>query len=195
MFFGEKRTNPWSSFSRAARRRMRRMKSRSPRATSSQRAAVGIGDVLRDVLQRVDPEQHLRAYDIWSFWNDEVGPAIARRAQPARFRNGILFVTVATHSWMQELQFMKDQIRDRLNLRLGATVVRDIFFVSGNVDAAAAEPPSTPAATVAPVAAVVVPALADPELAAAFGRVLAARARRLATPPARKARRRMPPTR
>ena len=30
-----------------------------------------------------------------------------RRAQPSGFRNGILFVTVATQSWMQELQYMK----------------------------------------------------------------------------------------
>jgi hypothetical protein len=161
------------------------MKSRAPRPGSSQRAAVPVGDVLRDVLQRVDPEQHLRAYRIWSFWSDEVGAGIARRAQPAGFRNGILFVTVATHSWMQELQFMKDQIRDRLNLRLGAHLVRDIFFVSGSVEveAPAAEPlQPTPiaAAAVAPATAVVVPSLADPELAAAFGRVLAARARRVA---------------
>src|SRR5690349_1964046 len=87
-----------------------------------------VADVLSTVLKRVDPEQQMRAYALWSFWNDEVGAAIAQRAQPARVRNGILFVTVANHSWMQELQFMKDQIRERLNARLGEHLVRDIFF-------------------------------------------------------------------
>jgi Dna[CI] antecedent DciA-like protein len=183
------------SSSTAAQRRMAAMKSRAPRTGSSQRAAVAVGDVLRDVLQRVDPEQHLRAYRIWSFWGDEVGNGIARRAQPAGFRNGILFVTVATHSWMQELQFMKDQIRDRLNLRLGAHLVRDIFFVSGSVEVEApvAEPiPPTPipAAVVAPPTAVALPPFADPELAAAFRRVVAARARRVAA--TQKLRGRMP---
>ena len=110
------------------------MMPRLPSTRSSDRTAVAVGDVLRDVLLRVDPEQQLRAYSLWSFWNVEVGSGIARRAQPARFRNGILFVTVATHSWMQELQFLKDTIRDRLNVRLGANLVRDIFFVSGSVD-------------------------------------------------------------
>jgi hypothetical protein len=145
-----------------------------------------VADVLGDVLQRVDPEKQMRAYRIWSFWEDEVGATIARRAQPARVRNGILFVTVATHSWMQELQFMKDTIRDRLNARLGAPLIRDIFFVSGSVDSGAAERHAapedlTPARRPLPA----LPALADPALAAAFTRVLEARAKR-AEPPRRR---------
>jgi len=139
-----------------------------------------VADVLGDVLQRVDPEKQMRAYRLWSFWNDEVGATIARRAQPARVRNGILFVTVATHSWMQELQFMKDTIRDRLNARLGAALIRDIFFVSGGVDAgveSGAAPASVDNAPVEPSALPPLPALSDPALTAAFTRVLEARAR------------------
>lgn len=137
-----------------------------------------VADVLGDVLQRVDPEKQMRAYRLWSFWNDEVGATIARRAQPARVRNGILFVTVATHSWMQELQFMKDTIRDRLNARLGAPLIRDIFFVSGGVDAGGESDPA-PASVdkVEPGALPPLPALSDPALTAVFTRVLEARAR------------------
>jgi hypothetical protein len=136
------------------------------------------------VLKRVDPEQQLRAYGIWSFWNDELGAGIARRAQPAGFRNGILFVTVATHSWMQELQFMKPRIRERLNARLGAELVRDIFFVSGSVDV---EPEVAADAAVAPEpggrSQLALPPIADTALAEAFTRVVEARARRLAPAP------------
>ena len=122
----------------------------------------------------------MRGYAIWTFWNDEVGAGIARRAQPARFRNGILFVTVATHSWMQELQFMKDDIRERLNTRLGANLVHDIFFVSGNVDAGTeATAPPADAAPPQVRASVPLPPIADPALAAAFARVVAAHARRV----------------
>jgi hypothetical protein len=145
-----------------------------------------IGDVLSDVLKRVDPEHQLRAYDIWRVWNDEVGAAIARRAQPARFRNGILFVTVSTHAWMQELQFMKPTIRDRLNARLRASLVRDIFFIAGSIeaDAAADVPAIGPAETRAVTGShlVSLPVIADPALADAFARVVEARAKRMATP-------------
>ena len=138
-----------------------------------------VGDVLGSVLKRVDPERQLHAYTIWTFWNDEMGEAIARRAQPTRFRNGILFVTVATHSWLQELQFMKAEIRERLNARLGAEVVRDVYFTSGNVDSGAAEPPAEPRTPAVERHLLALPAIADPALAAAFTRIVEARARRL----------------
>jgi len=146
-----------------------------------------VGDVLSSVLKRVDPDQQLRTYRLWTFWREEVGELIARRAQPERVRNGILFVTVATHSWMQELQFMKEEIRERLNTRLGAPLIRDIFFVSGAVAAEpeAPAPADEPGADVpASGALIALPPIADPQLAAAFARLLEARARRLIkTPP------------
>jgi predicted nucleic acid-binding Zn ribbon protein len=137
-----------------------------------------VAEVLGDVLKRVDPEQQMRVYGIWKFWADEVGELIARRTQPSRFRNGILFVTVATQSWMQELQFMKDSIREKLNARLGADLVRDIFFTSGTIESAVLDAPRErrPSGR----ALVSLPAMADPALAAAFTGVVEARARRLA---------------
>jgi Dna[CI] antecedent DciA-like protein len=156
-----------------------------------------VGNVLDAVLKRVDPEQELRAFDIWSFWNAEVGEVIARRAQPARFRNGILFVSVATHSWMQELQFLKDDLRTRLNTRLGAELVRDIYFVSGGADSISTSTPEPPPATAASAelaasSLIVLPPIADADLANAFARVVEARARRGARERAQQ-RRRPPP--
>src|SRR5215470_8394471 len=150
-----------------------------PRTPGTPRAASVVSDVLDDVLKRVDPEQLLPAYRIWTFWNDEVGDGIAQRAQPSRFRNGILFVTVATHSWMQELQFMKQALRDRLNARLGAELVRDIFFVSGALEAVGGADPATPARLLRGDPQVPLPPIADPALAAAFARIVAARATRV----------------
>ncbi len=146
---------------------------RAPAAPSA------VADVLGRLLKHVDPDQELRVYTIWNFWNDEVGETIARRAQPARFRDGVLFVTVETHSWMQELRFMKDAIRERLNARLGADLVRDIVLVSGSVTAPPAEP--EPVTAVPPDSHLIsLPPIADPALAEAFARVIHARAQRLA---------------
>jgi hypothetical protein len=150
-------------------------------------------DVLPDVLRRLDHGQQLEAYTIWTFWDEEVGAHIARRAQPSRFRNGILFVAVATHSWLQELQFMKDELRERLNSRLGTPLVRDIFFISGNVKAAAPASPSAVTAELSgPVEAMTLPPLDDPKLAAAFARLATNVARRRVqlSPPRPKTRRR-----
>ena len=151
-----------------------------------------VDDVLSRVLQRVDPEQQLHAHSIWNFWDEAMGKTIARRARPARFRNGILFVTAANHSWLQELQFMKDDIRERLNTRLGSEIVRDIFFHTGTVVEEPEEPAPAPARPPAGNPLVEVPPIADAEIAAAFARILQARARRLTAvqePSARRRRR------
>ena len=89
-----------------------------------------LGDALRQVLQRIDPERRLAVYRVWVFWDDVVGAAVAARAQPASFRDGVLSVRVGGAAWMQELQFMKEDVRERLNERLGAELIRDIYFVS-----------------------------------------------------------------
>jgi predicted nucleic acid-binding Zn ribbon protein len=62
-------------------------------------------------------------------WDEVVGQTIAHHARPTRIRRGLLFIAVDGSVWMQELQFLKETIRERLNARLGGDVVRDLFFV------------------------------------------------------------------
>jgi hypothetical protein len=137
----------------------------------------GFGETLQRVLQRIDPDKRLEVYRVWTFWDEEVGEAIASRAEPAGFRAGVLSVRVSSASWTQELQFMKDMIRERLNARLGEELIRDIYFVSGSTtrreaDSAQEEGPSRP------IAVPLLPPIRDPELAAVFRRIVRAHARR-----------------
>jgi predicted nucleic acid-binding Zn ribbon protein len=62
-------------------------------------------------------------------WDAAVGPTIARHARPLRLRRGTLVVGVDGAAWMQELQFLKHELRARLNARLGRPVVRDVFLL------------------------------------------------------------------
>lgn len=137
-----------------------------------------LADALRQVLQRIDPERRLPAYRTWAIWAEAVGAAVAAHAEPAGFRDGVLSVRVAGSAWMQELQFMKDTLRERLNERLGAPLIRDIYLVSGavNVPAPAPSAPPGPALSDEPVATL--PPLRDPDLARLFTRLTAAARRR-----------------
>lgn len=138
-------------------------------------------DVVGDVLKRIDPEHRMKAFAVWSFWNDAVGVALARRAQPSGYRNGVLFVTVSTHAWMQELQYMKDTLLEHLNGRLGESMIRDIDFVSGAVEPGPSAEATTPDSTAEspPTRAIALPVIDDPELAATFERIVRAHARRI----------------
>jgi predicted nucleic acid-binding Zn ribbon protein len=93
-----------------------------------------IGDVLGAVLDRLAVRDRLREYAVWPLWDEVVGATVALHARPTRIRRGLLFISVDSSVWMQELQFLKETIRERLNGQLGGDVVKDLFFVLGGTE-------------------------------------------------------------
>jgi len=92
-------------------------------------APLRLGDVLRAALARLPIAQRLADHALWAHWDDVVGPTLARHARPARLRGGVLMVAVDSPEWMQEIQFLKHDLRTRLNARLGRAAVREMFLV------------------------------------------------------------------
>ncbi len=146
-----------------------------------------LGEVLNKSLKRLQLAPRLDEYGVWPVWNDVVGNPIARNAQPEKIRNGTLFVKVTSPVWMQQLQFMKDLITEKLNQRLGTPVVRNIFFVVGRVETDAADGEGQPAAQPAPeprepeIDEEFLKSLTDPEIRHAFKRLLRSYTRRKTT--------------
>ena len=138
-----------------------------------------LSDVLENSLKRLDLNARLDDYGVWTVWNQTVGPAIARNAQPEKIRNGTLMVKVSSPVWMQQLQFMKEMIAEKLNEQLKNTIVKNIFFVVGRIDLPAdksAEPPApTPPRL---VDASFIETIDDPEIRDAFKKLLNSFARR-----------------
>ena len=102
------------------------------------------GAVLDHSLKRFDLSQRLDDYGVWPIWNEVVGKTIARNAQPEKIRNGTLFVKVTSPVWMQQLQFMKEMIVDKINLRLKSAAVKNLFFMVGHIDTAELDSPTEP---------------------------------------------------
>jgi predicted nucleic acid-binding Zn ribbon protein len=88
-----------------------------------------LGDVLRAALARLPLAREIADHAVWTHWEAVVGPTLARHARPHRLRRGVLLVAADGSEWVQELQFLKHELRDRLNARLGRPVVRDVFVV------------------------------------------------------------------
>jgi predicted nucleic acid-binding Zn ribbon protein len=95
-----------------------------------------LGDVARQEFSSLGLADRLREADIWRFWPEVVGPAIAARAMPLRIIKGVLTVAVSNGPWMQELRFLTAMMRDKLNERLGGDIVREIVLKAGRVDQA-----------------------------------------------------------
>ena len=142
-----------------------------------------LSEVLEISLKRLDLNARLDDYGVWTIWNQTVGAAIARNAQPEKIRNGTLMVKVSSPVWMQQLQFMKEMITAKLNEQLKSTVVKNIFFVIGRIDLPPDES-AEPVATTPPrlVDASFIETIDDPEIRDAFKKLLSSFARRQTKP-------------
>lgn len=94
-------------------------------------APAAIGRLLADTFQGTPLARRLDESRIWEAWDAVVGPQIAVQARPSSMRDSVLTVMVASAPWMQQLTFLKGEIRERLNQRLGAELVRDIYLKAG----------------------------------------------------------------
>lgn len=100
-----------------------------------------LSGLVQESLAGLGLAERLRETEIWRIWPEVVGAALASRAQPVRIINGTLTVAVSSAPWMQELRFMTAMMKEKLNSRLGAEVVREIVLKAGRVDPPAAEEP------------------------------------------------------
>lgn len=96
------------------------------------------GALLEGLVQGLGIASRLQQYQAWQVWDAVVGPQVAVHARPARIRDGVLEVRVDQAVWMQQLQLLKPKILAALEQRLGAGVIRDIFWRHGAIPPAAA---------------------------------------------------------
>ena len=87
-----------------------------------------IKDIISGLLNEGTLPFDLADARIWEVWAEVVGPAIARNAHPSWIKNRTLRVRVSDPIWLQELQFSEEEIRARLNRRLGREAVEVIEF-------------------------------------------------------------------
>lgn len=139
---------------------------------------VAVAGLLDHIFLGKPLEKRLREGKIWQVWDSAVGKQIAVQARPVNFRDGVLTVMVSNAPWMQQLNFMKKGIIEKLNRALGEEMVREIYLRAGRPEALPLEPqlPKRPvrALTAAENAHIAdqTADISDPELREAFARLL-----------------------
>ena len=66
--------------------------------------------------------------DITTGWDEIAGPMIARHTVSVRLRRGRLSVNVDSAPLRQELNFMREALKELLNRRAGRVVVEEIVL-------------------------------------------------------------------
>ena len=68
---------------------------------------------------------------IWKMWDSIVGRKIANHARPSSIKKGVLMVKVSDNVWLQELEFMAETIKEKINSKFQRQAVRKIRFKIG----------------------------------------------------------------
>jgi predicted nucleic acid-binding Zn ribbon protein len=95
---------------------------------------VAVSGLLDEIFHGKPLEKRLKEGRIWLVWDSAVGAQIAAKARPVNFRDGVLTVMVSNAPWMQQLNFLKKGLIEKVNAALGEDVVREIFLKAGMPD-------------------------------------------------------------
>ena len=92
-----------------------------------------LGDILPKVLKKLDIPHKRTGRRLVDLWERAVGPQIASRTIPENLKRGSLYVLVSSPVWLHQLQFLKEEIRRKLNELSGQEEFRRIFFLVGKI--------------------------------------------------------------
>lgn len=92
-----------------------------------------LGNILQVALKRRNVSLNVKDDRLWGAWKKAVGPLIDAQTAVDRFERQTLFVKVSGPAWMQQLQFMKPEVKARVNEILGQDLVKDIYFSVGYI--------------------------------------------------------------
>jgi len=96
-----------------------------------------IGQILPDVLNDCRRDSAADLTTVAEIWEAVVGTAIAENTQPAAFKGRLLLVHVSSSVWLHQLQFVKDDLIDKVNAAADRLLVKDIIFKIGPLESEA----------------------------------------------------------
>jgi len=89
---------------------------------------------VEEVLDRYHLRNEYTQQRALTVWSDVAGDRIARLARAVRFQAGVLWVEVSSPSVAQELSYLKESYRVRLNDLLAHETVCNIRFIPGRFE-------------------------------------------------------------
>lgn len=106
-----------------------------------------IGEILGKILRKRNIPHTATDRNLLDLWRRAVGPQISARTLPETVKRGALHVKVSAPVWLHQLQFLKEEIIEKLHELSGNSEIRSLFFAIGEIPAppgAAADQPQAP---------------------------------------------------
>lgn len=93
-----------------------------------------LGDIINKYCNRLGLSRRMNEQRLLDAWEEAVGEGVAKRTEPIRIENRVLFLKVTNSVWMQQLQFMKELILKNLHEKTGINFLQDLRFFIGEVE-------------------------------------------------------------
>jgi len=90
-----------------------------------------LADILADFDQGFGLGRTIKVCSLLTLWDKVVDKRVSQHTEPVKIYNRVLFVSVSSPTWAQELTFLKPEIIDRFNQVAGQKTISDIKFKAG----------------------------------------------------------------
>jgi predicted nucleic acid-binding Zn ribbon protein len=90
---------------------------------------------LKSTLGRILRHHNIRDLEevkIFSVWHDIAGERMAAHTRPTNISNRILYVEVDDPLWLSQLKYMKQEIVDKINIKIKTDLFKDVRFFLKN---------------------------------------------------------------
>jgi len=94
---------------------------------------IHIGNILQAALGNQFRESDLKLTKLWDIWEETVGQTIAQNARVSAFKEKLLIVEVSDSTWLYQLQFLKEEMKQKINQALGKDAIEEIKFKVGDI--------------------------------------------------------------
>ncbi len=81
--------------------------------------------------RRTTWKKKVEQYALWERWEELVGSTVAKNARPSSWRNQTLIIKVINHVWIQELQFLRNELLEKIRGAFPSLVMKNIRFELG----------------------------------------------------------------
>ena len=72
--------------------------------------------------------EQFQRWKLWLNWKDIVGPTTAECTEPVAYHKGVLWLWVKNSTWMQQMTFMSETIKNTVNQKYKKDFVREIRY-------------------------------------------------------------------
>ncbi|MDO9574233.1 MAG: DUF721 domain-containing protein [Candidatus Contubernalis sp.] len=87
-----------------------------------------LGEALKKTINKMGFAKKIKEEMALSHWEEIAGTQVMEHTRVGEIKGGVLFVYVENSHWSQHLSFFKPSLINKLNHKLGASLVKDIHF-------------------------------------------------------------------